>query len=838
MRETIHSLLTRNWARRSEMAIVHRRGLRSVGWSFEELARRASQFAWELESRGIGFGERVILWGENSPEWVAAFYGCLLRGAVVVPLDAQSAPDFVRRVQQQVKARFAVAGNEQLEQLQNLLPVTSFDRLGELIDRHPSVREEREEIPSDHLAEIIYTSGTTAEPKGVCLTHRNLLANIVPLELEIDKYLRYERMIHPLRILCLLPLSHVFGQFMGIFVPALLGTEVHYQSSLNPTEILATIKSERISVLATVPRVLDTLREKILREYENDGKLAEFHRRFEASANKHFLRRWWIFRDLHRKFGWKFWAFVSGGATLPEEAENFWQRVGIAVVQGYGMTETASLISLNHPFKTSKGSIGKILPGHEIKLDRSGEILVRGENISAGYWREGVQPLTGEEGWLSTGDVGALDDQGNLFFKGRKKEVIVTAAGINLHPEDLEAALNQQPEVKESCVVGIEGAQGPEPLAVLLLKSPAAKIEEIVRRANLMLNPSQQIRRWLVWPEPDFPRTSTRKVRRAIVKEKVLTPGQPISRPDELTRILRGISDETKLALSPAANLSADLKLDSLGRVALLSAIEDRYQIELDEAAITPQTTVADLERMIQQGAAGSVAAEYPYPNWARWLPVRLLRFMLYYLLVLPFVTVMCRPRIRGQDNLKSIKTPALIIANHISMVDPAMILVSLPCRFRHRLAIAMAGERLRSLRFSPEDPRLSRRLLGLIQYLLVVLVFNVFPLPQKSGFRRSFGYAGAAVDAGSHLLVFPEGRTTDDGRLCPFMAGIGLLVSQLEIPVVPLKIEGLFDLAQRRRYFSRPGTVTITIGEPVSFARGTDPAEITRELEDCVRRL
>src|SRR5262249_18691078 len=298
------------------------------------------------------------------------------------------------------------------------------------------------------------------EPKGVRLTHRNLLANITPLETEIKKYLKFERPFHPIRFLCLLPLSHVFGQFMGIFVPRLLFGEVFFQSHFNSSEIIATVKRERISVIAAVPRQLESLREKIERDYSSRGELEKFLGRFASAEGKHFLRRWWIFRDVHRHFGWKFWAFVSGGATLDEETESFWQRLGFAVVQGYGMTETASLVTVSHPFKIRHGSIGKTLPGQELMLDASGEILVRGANVSSGYWRGAVQTMGGDEGWLRTGDVGEMDAEGNIFFKGRKKDVIVTAAGLNVYPDDLEAALNRQPEVKTSCVIGVESARG------------------------------------------------------------------------------------------------------------------------------------------------------------------------------------------------------------------------------------------------------------------------------------------------------------------------------------------------------------------------------------------
>ncbi|HKE05551.1 MAG TPA: AMP-binding protein [Blastocatellia bacterium] len=882
MRETIHSLLDQSLSpvlsRAAEIAVAHQRGLRVARWTYGRLAQTACQFARELESRGIGKGDRVLFWGENRPEWIAAFFGCLMRGAVAVPMDEQSPLDFVHRVQRQVEARLLICGDEQARHFKDQPPALRLDQLVEAVGRHSTTPYQDEKIGADDLAEIIFTSGTTAEPKGVRLTHRNLLANITPLETEIKKYLKFERPFHPIRFLCLLPLSHVFGQFMGIFVPRLLFGEVFFQSHFNSSEIIATVKRERISVIAAVPRQLESLREKIERDYSSRGELEKFLGRFASAEGKHFLRRWWIFRDVHRQFGWKFWAFVSGGATLDEETETFWQRLGFAVVQGYGMTETASLVTVSHPFKIKHGSIGKTLPGQELKLDGSGEILVRGANVSAGYWQAdaeeekfGVPPSGGafgarkrpaeagtpnnsDDGWLRTGDVGEMDAAGNIFFKGRKKDVIVTAAGLNIYPDDLEAALNRQPEIKTSCVIGVEGPRGPEPLAALILRDENADPAEVVKRANTQLGQSQQIRRWFVWPEPDFPRTPTRKVRKLIVKESVLAKTSKTSKTSgatpasvhpgkgsSLVELIASISGDRSMAvgeLDAKANLSADLKLDSLGRVQLLSALEDRYQIELDEASLTPETTLGDVERMIHEGRRVDGPADYPYPKWSRRRPITWLRRLAYYLLVAPFVCVMCWPRVRGREHLRDFRGPVLFIANHISMVDPGMILFALPFRFRHRLAIAMAGERLRGLRRGLEGGNWFGRLLDRLSYLLVVIVFNVFALPQKSGFRRGFAFAGDSVDQGYSVLVFPEGRTTEDGRMNPFMSGIGLLAGNLDLPVAPIKIEGLFDLTEQRRYFSSPGTVTITFGEPVSFERGTDPARITRELEDRMRAL
>src|ERR1051326_3708338 len=366
----------------NDIAYVQPTGYRTVRRTYRQIARDVFRFARELESRGINKSDRILLWGSNSSEWISVFLGSALRGVVVVPVDDASTPDFALRVHQQVDAKLLVCSRSHAQpSVASLL----LEDLPELLSRHSSDRYLPEDLTPDDPLEIVFTSGTTAEPKGVVISHRNVLANIAPLEAEIQKYLKYERFVHPVRFLNLLPLSHVFGQFLGIFLPQLLGGTVIFHDSLNPSDLIKTIKRERISVVVTVPRLLQSLKDKIERDLEDAGTLTAFTQIFDRAQGKHFLHRWWIFRQLRRRFACKFWAFISGGAALDRQTEEFWDRLGYAVIQGYGLTETTSLISLNHPFKLGKGSIGKVLPGREVKVADDGEILVRGGGVASGY---------------------------------------------------------------------------------------------------------------------------------------------------------------------------------------------------------------------------------------------------------------------------------------------------------------------------------------------------------------------------------------------------------------------------------------------------------------------
>ena len=838
-----------------QIAYVQRRGYRTERWSYHDVALCAFQAARELEARSISKGDRILLWAPNSAEWIAAFFACALTGAIAVPMDDSAAPAFAQRVCTQVNARLAFCSREHANDL-SAIPTIILEDLRTAVARHSAapISADSTNSPSDPL-EIIFTSGTTADPKGVVLTHANVLANLAPIEAEMQKYLKYERWVHPVRFLNLLPLSHVFGQFLGIFLPPLLAATVVFQEALGPSEVVATIRRERVSVIVAVPRMLQSLKEKILRDAEESGNSVRFRALLDSAARVHFLRRWWIFRRIHRQFGWKFWAMISGGAALDHETEEFWGRLGYAVIQGYGLTETTSLISLNHPFHLGKGSIGKVLPGREVKLADDGEILVRGGGVASRYWtNSGLSnevagtEVADKDGWYRTGDMGSLDQAGNLYFKGRKKEVLVTPAGMNIYPEDLEAALRDQPEVRDCVIIAREIAGNAEPCAVLLLRDSKADPEPILRRANATLVEYQRMRTWFVWPEADFPRTPTQKPKTSIIREAALaqlearsataapSAANVSSAASPLAELITRVSGRNISALSPQANLEDDLQLSSLERVELMSALEDRYQLDLSETAFSSARTVGDLQQVLTKNTGERLT--YTYPRWALHWPSTWLRFLAHYALMRPAILLLGWPRIEGRENLRGLTEPLLIVCNHLDDVDPGFVLTALPARYRHRLAVATGGETLQSYRTPPEGTPLLKRLYLQFKWMLAATLLNLFPLPRAAGFQKSFAYAGECIDEGYSVLVFPEGQHTKDGHLLPFRAGVGLLANQLNVPVLPMRIDGLFEVKQSGRKFAAPYKIRVRIGTPIRFEPGADPQTIAQQLQQQVAAL
>jgi len=829
-----------------DAAVVQRRGYRREKKTYAEVHSDAIFWSLLLGAKGIVPGDRVLLWGANSAEWIACFWAIQLAGAIAVPMDASASLEFVKKTIRDADVKLILHDRESSALDLGIASLTLNDfgkgSKKEFVaaDLLPNRGDSSQR---NTIAEILYTSGTTGEPRGVVLTHGNFLANLEPIEKEIKKYRKYERWMHPLRFVSLVPLSHVFGQFMTLFVPPLLGATVVVESLTNPMEVLRTAKKERATALIVVPKMLDTLRGAIEREIESRGWRDWFAAAKKAAEGQPFLKRAWRFRRIHRMFGWKFWAFICGGAALSSETELFFKRLGFAVVQGYGMTETASLISLNHPFRAAEGSVGKILPGREFKLAEDGEILVRGENVSAGYW-DGGEVRTGQESqWLRTGDLGEMDAEGNLKFRGRKKNVIVTPAGLNIYPEDLEANLRKYPQIRDCVVLPIKRGSDAEPCAVLLAQRQddnsaraAAGIAEecgyAVTHSNQFLAKYQRIHHWVIWPEVDFPRTSTGKPRLPAIAARIPELLEPGRKRLPANDFLAGLG----FSLPEEGTLES---LSSLDRVELLAAIEQRYNVELNETSFSDARTVADVQRLLQQPAARR--GDYIYPRWTQRGPVGWIRMLVYYAVVWPATQILGHPRVVGREHLKLVNGPVIVISNHITRrADIGLILAALPGRFRHRMATAMGGETLVRMRKPPREWFFAKRWGYQLGYFLVTALFNVFPLPQVSGFRESFRFAGESVDRGYSVLIFPEGEVnnSDDGRMKVFQPGIGILAQNLGLPIVPMRLDGVWGMKRERRRLARRGEITVHIGKAISFPAGMAPEEIARKLERVVAEL
>jgi long-chain acyl-CoA synthetase len=853
-------------------------GYRTWSWSYADLARAARQFADRLRDAQIAGGHHIAIWSENRPEWIAALWGALLEGVVLVPIDYRASPDFLRTVAGIVDAKAILVGDVvDADALGSARPIWKLHDIFRVkaeattSKREPRLAPRASHIDSDTTAEIIFTSGATADPKGVVLTHRNILANIVPIEREVAKYRKYIRLFSPIRFLNLLPLSHMFGQAMATFVPPMLPGLVVFTRSYAPEDVIRQIRQRRVSVLVSVPKILEVLRDHVIRVVPEAAE--------PPPAGMHWARRWWRYRRVHRMFGFKFWSMVVGAAPLDPEVEAFWGRLGFVVVQGYGLTETAPIVTLNHPLHAVRGAVGKPIAGVEVKIADDGEILVRGENVTRGYFNAPDETRTAfRDGWFHTGDIGEFDAQGQLHIRGRKKEMIVTPEGLNVFPEDVERALNAQPGVRETAVVGapIAGSTAERVQAVLVL-DPGADADAIVRAANATLGDHQKVRALAVWTSGPLPRTEgTKKLKRRELRQWIsgqhaasAAPGGAGSGRTVGSILARFAPGRT---IEPSTTID-ELGLSSLERVELMMALEEAFQVTVDEASFAAAKTVADLESAVSADtslgqtagatttrlrgenatAASTVALRAPadtsarqagireavfhFPSWNRSLPVRAVRRASLPTWILPPARIFARVTVEGLEHLDDVAGPVIFAANHQSHFDTPVILDSLPPRWRYRVAPAMAKEFFKA-HFYPEQFGRAAWFTNSLNYYLSAFFFNAFPLPQReTGTRHTLRYIGELLGAGYSILIFPEGKRTESGEINQFRAGIGMIASRLEVPVVPVRLEGLDRILHHTARFPTIGRARCAFGAPMSL-KGHDYAALAAEVEAAVRAL
>ncbi len=684
-------------------------------------------------------------------------------------------------------------------------------------------------VTRDDTVEIIFTSGATADPKGVVLTHGNVLANIVPVEKEIRKYKKYGRPFFPIRFLNLLPLSHMFGQAMATFVPPMLEGTVIFMRGYNPHEIVRQIKTRRVSVLVSVPKILDVLADHVTRLHPEVREV--------PAGKEHVARRWWRYRAIHRLFGLKFWSFVVGAAPLETSLESFWGRLGFVVVQGYGLTETAPIVTLNHPFSTSKGSVGKPIGGVNVRIAADGEILVRGENVTKGYYGA-ANASAFEDGWFHTGDIGELDEGGRLFIRGRKKEMIVTPEGLNVFPEDVERVVNAIAGVKESAAVGVTQS-GEERVQIALVVEPGVDPDAVIRAANGQLADHQRIRAGRIWPGAELPRTEgTRKLKRHEIRTWLQTGAAPVvsaSGAASVESVVRRFTGGR--AIAPGATLE-ELGLSSLERVEMMVALEEALNTSIDETAFSKAATVADLERIAATPAATEAPPEpVEFPSWNRSAPIGAIRAVSQSFVLLPLARVFAWLKVEGLEHLDGLDGPVIFAANHQSHMDVPVILAALPGKWRRRVAPAMAKEFFKAHFFPGEFSR-RQRFTNSLNYYLSAFFFNTFPLPQReAGARQTLRYAGELLSDGFSVLIFPEGKRTDRGEISTFKPGVAMMAARLGVPVVPIRLEGVDRVLHQRWKMAKPGRVHITIGAPMQLS-GDDYIGLAARVEGAVRNL
>lgn len=813
----------RLWADRP--AIVYRTGVRRFEISYETLYDLSLRMGGLLDRQGIGPGDRVLVWAPNSPWWAITFWGCVARKAVVVPVDFLSDRERASTIAGLTGARLVVQSRDKADRLTGLPSLLAEELPFLLYDTEPLAAYPA--IDPRETAEIIYTSGTTGTPKGVVLSHQNLVANLVQVNERIP-------IVDPDYVfLSLLPLSHMFEQMGGFLTPLLNGASVVYLRTLKPSAILDAFHEEDIHVAICVPRLLQLLRSGIEREVEAVRMTGLFDRLQRIGGRLPFALRKWLFFPVWLKFGRNFVLFVSGGASLAPELFRFWNIMGFRVVEGYGLTECSPVLAANSMEKQVAGSVGMALTGVEIAVAED-EVLVRGENVFPGYYRNDLATREAftADGWFRTGDLGRLDPDGSLRILGRKKELIVTSAGVNVYPDEIEAILDAVPGVRESCVLGVDRGAGEEVHAVLLLDGSGRSIGEIIREANSRLDPLQRISGFSVWPDPEFPKTTTLKIRKFLVRDRIAgeREGAGPAAVDRLISLVARVTGAPVSSIREDSTLVNELGLTSIGQLELVNDLEQEFRLDLEDSLVDTETTLADLREIIARREQPKKGRRLRF--WVTCRPLCRVRQLWDFIFHRHLLGLFASIEVRGLENLAELEGPVMFVANHLSYLDQPAIMAALPACWRYDTATA-AWEEFFFVKYRTWLGKLWKR----FAYEYGTILLNLFPLPQTGGFRAALAHMGQLADHGINILLFPEGARSLDGRLQPFRQGVGLMVRELEVPVVPVRISGMEKIMPPGVVWPRRGRVRVCFGKVLDCS-GASPTEIVERVRLAVEEL
>ena len=808
----------------SRTALLFKPVFRYQQWSYERLWEEAGKVATLLQQKGIEKGDRVLLWGPNCPQWVLAFFGCMRAGIVAVPLDVRSAPDFVRKVAPKTRPKLAFVSRLTPQYHQDLeLPEVFFEELDQLTRDLPQPRHE--DVGPEDLAEIMFTSGTTGDPKGVMLTHKNLISNL-------ESAAQYIAGRPTDRVVSLLPLSHMFEQVGGLLMPLRAGANITYPTSRQPSVLMRTLQERKVTLLLVVPQALELFMNSIEREVARKGKEGLWRLMLKVAGYIPFSLRRRLFRQVHKRFGGSLELIVSGGAALDPDLGAKWNLLGIHVLQAYGATEASPVISVHKRTDPRYDSAGLPIPGQEVRISEQNEILVKGPNITQGYWEAPEQTAAIFDGdWYKTGDQGLFDSEGYLHIKGRIKDMIVLSSGMNVFPDDIESLLRKHPDVTDAVVVGLPNGSNVEVHAAFTMDQPDTA-SSVVSWANQQLAEHQRIRGFTIWSEDDFPRTHTLKVKKGVVLEALKSGSTGISSTADTSEqaesnSARGlehlVSEISRLPLqemAPEKTLGEDLNLDSLNRVELLSAIEEEIGVYLDESQVGPDTTMGQLEELVQHGSRSG--SKMKFSAWGMRLWCRALRGLIQRLLMFPALRLTNRTRVKGLENLADLPLPVLFVANHCLFLDNGLVIRAMPLKLRRRLALAAAAEPMRNPIWAVVNP----------------LVGNGFAFSREDDVRASLENLGKILDNDWSVLIYPEGGLTIGGPMKSFKAGAGLIAVEGGVSVVPIHVHIERMGSPPIITFLRRSHVEIRFGKPMSFAPGTSYNEAAEQMEAAVRAL
>ncbi len=830
-------------------------------FTYRQLQSMASAWATWLSAQGIGTGDRCAILAQNDAHWCAAYLGILKLGAIAVPLDTNYSAAQVSTILNDSGARLLFVSETLKEKAPGSIAQAAIHQVP---DAAPTTFDT---VPSSHTAVILYTSGTTSDPKGVVLSHANLLA-------ERDAAFAVVDVTERDSILGVLPLFHSLAQLANLLLPFFVGARVVYLETLNSADLVRALSGRRITIFACVPQFFYLIHQRVTQQVEKSGLVTSAVFRLLLAANFR-MRRVGInagrlfFGKVHDVMGREMRLLVTGGSKFDPVIGRDLYSLGFTILQAYGLTETSAAATINTPDEAHIDTVGRPLPGVEAKIV-DGEIAIRGPIVMQGYHnRPDATAEVMKDGWFHTGDLGRMDDEGRIQITGRKKEMIVLASGKNIYPEEIEAHYRQSPFIKEMCVMGLAEPGRPTSerlFAVVVPNMELLRERKVVNAGDLLrfeiegravgLPSHKRVLGYDIWFDP-LPRTTTQKIKRheveRLVRERQRTAamdvGEAMSPADrewmereQPAAVLAVIKPRLRegARLFPDANLELDLGLDSMERVELLTELEQRFQTKVPAAVAHEIFTVRQLAAAIESSEHGSAAAvTQSWPSILSELPAdddpllsgllesRRIGSPLLLALGRLLKLLLARVQLSGLENLPA-SGPYILCPNHQSYLDPFLLCSSLPLRVFSSVFSVGAVEYF-------ETP-LTRRFARLA---------NVIPVDPDSNLIPAMKAGAFGLTHGKVLILFPEGERSIDGTIKKFKKGAPILAQHMHVPIVPVAIKGVHELWPRNRGINwrlvwpwSGHRVKIAIGQPMTFTEDADYNESARRLRDRVQEM
>jgi len=873
--------------------------------TYSELHRMAESIGRWIVEKNFARGSRLAILADNHPRWVAAYLGIIASGCAVVPLDTALHDDQVTKLLKDsgASAIFCDARHVALATpAGNELPLGMIfmdpDRAAKPVERKwlgnlPEIFQQGPgnfkpaEAEQDDLASLLYTSGTTADPKGVMLTHANFLG-------EVEAVFNWVDIGPGDALLGVLPLFHVLAQMANLLLPLVKGSRVVYLETLNTTELLRALTDRNITAFAVVPQFFYLIHERLTQEIAKKGPIVQKVFNSMVALNRTLRKVGFnagpiLFGKVHKTLGPKMRYLVTGGSRFDPGIATAFHDLGIDVLQAYGLTETTAAVFVNSPHDNEIGSVGKAMKGVEGKIidpqpqeegPAVGEVAIRGAVVMKGYWnRPDATAAVLRDGWFHTGDLGYFDSHGHLFLTGRMKEVIVLSNGKNVYPEEIEAHYLQSPFIKEIAVVGLEGKPGEGgdrlhavivPNFDVLRQRKIVNAKEVIRFDIEGLSPkiasTKRISTYEIWRD-DLPRTTTRKIKRFEVEKRVranqakklsddsdLPAEKPLTKEEsdwlsqtDVQRGLKVIREAARSApptMRPTLNLELDLGLDSMQRVEVLSRLEEELGGNVEESQLTDIYSVRDLIDAVLASAARGEGSATQRPAFAGWKsilaenpddpevlalahPRRVMDT--FWFLVSRLIQVVSLDRfdlkVSGIDKLPQ-SGPYIISSNHQSYIDPLIMVSAFP-EDVFRKSFAVGTSEIFGQGFM-------RKLARSIKVVVVDPDANLVPAMRAGAF---------GLRQGKVLILYPEGERSIDGTPKVFKKGAAILSMHMQVPIVPVAIDGFYEVWPRNQQFQGFKPLKIEFGDPIypppeAAASEESYEKLTAELKERVVKM